>query len=225
MHRMIAKTVGIVAVLAGSGWLTPSAYAQAPAAAARPYEVGYVEAVAQSAFGNVTSQSFGIEGGYNLAPRIRVFAEIGLTRDTAPKSLGASAQLIAGYLTQIQASAVSFEVAQPVRFASVGVKYMIPYSDTIEPYVLGGFGLASVKRDVTFKVGGTDVTDNLAQYYVRLGEDLTGSARKGMLTLGGGVMWSVTKNAFIDFQYRFGRVMDDAAFNLNRAGGGVGFRF
>mgnify|MGYP000890748718 CR=1 FL=1 len=183
------------------------------------------EAVAQSAFGNVTSQSFGIEGGYNIAPRIRIFAEVGLTRDTAPKSLGSGAQLIAGYLTQVQPATVSYEVAQPVRFAGAGVKYMIPYSETIEPYILGGYGVAKVKRDVAFKIAGADVTDNISQYGVALGTDLAGTVNKGMLTLGGGVMWSLTKSAFIDFQYRFSRVMDEQAFNLNRAGGGVGFRF
>lgn len=221
--RPAAALAGVAtALLLTSG----TAHAQAATAApTRQYEVGYLEFVAQSAFGNVTSQSFGVEGGYNVTPRIRAFAEIGLTRDTAPKTLGTAAQLIAGYLTQVQPASVSYEVAQPVRFASVGIKYMIPYDEDFEPYVLGGFGMASIKRDVAFRIAGNDVTDTLNQYGVVLGHDLAGSSNKGMVTLGGGVMWNLTKSAFLDLQYRYGRVLDETAFTVNRAGAGVGFRF
>ena len=189
MKSMIAKLGGICGAL-----LLMMGSAQAQGSGATD-TAGYIEAVAQSAFGNVTSQSFGVEGGYNVAPRVRIFAEIGLARDTAPTGLGQSAQLIAGYLTQVQPATVAYKVAQPVRIAGVGIKYVFPQSATIEPYVLGGFGLANVKRDVSFKIAGADVTSNIGQYGVALGQDLSGSVNKGMLTLGGGVMWSLTKSA------------------------------
>src|SRR5712691_9050400 len=63
---------------------------------------GYVEVVAQSAFGNVTSQSFGAEIGVTVAPRIQVFAEAGQVRDTSPTTLGTGAQQIAGFLARTQ---------------------------------------------------------------------------------------------------------------------------
>ena len=53
------------------------------------WDQGYVEAVAQSAFGNVTSQSFGVEAGINITPSTQVFVEFGQTRDTSPSTLGA----------------------------------------------------------------------------------------------------------------------------------------
>src|SRR5690242_17614577 len=63
---------------------------------------GYVEAVGHSSFGNVTSQSFGVEAGVTIAPRLQVFAEAGRTNDVAPSALGADAQRIAGSLSLAQ---------------------------------------------------------------------------------------------------------------------------
>ena len=56
-----------------------AANAQTPAAAAA--DRGYVEAVAQSAFGNVTSQSFGAEIGVTVRPELQVFGSFGNVRD------------------------------------------------------------------------------------------------------------------------------------------------
>ncbi len=215
------------AVLAGVLMLSGAASAQsAQPTSTREVETGYVEGVAQSSFGNVTSQSFGAEAGVNLGRRIRVFAEVGRVRDTAPASLGSGAQLIAGYLTQVQSAAVSFSVRQPALFGSAGVRYLIPYDERIEPYVLGGFGYAQVKRDVRFAVGGSDVTEAIATYGVALGSDLSGTETKPLMMFGGGVVWNFSSVAFADAQYRFGRIFTAGeAMNLSRIGLGVGVRF
>ena len=44
---------------------------------------GYVEGVIQSAFGNVTSQSYGAEVGFTVRPNLQVFGEVGRVRDVA----------------------------------------------------------------------------------------------------------------------------------------------
>src|SRR5262249_307433 len=135
---------GLVGMLAVSG----VAYAQT----ASSESTGFIEGVAQSAFGNVTSQSFGIEGGVVVAPRITVIAELGLVRDSAPKALGTTAQVIAASLTTIQSAAVTYSVKQPVGFGQIGVRYDFPYSEKLHPYIEVGGGLARIKRDVTFTV-------------------------------------------------------------------------
>lgn len=216
-----ARVVAFTAVLA---LLTSAVAAQSPTTRDEPF---YVEGFAQSAFGNVTSQAFGGEAGMRVKPRLHVFVEAALARDTAPKSFGAAAQLIAGYLTQVQPSAVGFSVRQPVRFLVGGVRYHLPYNHSdFEPYVLAGFGVASVERDVGFTIGGTDVTSTIGTYGVALGKDLSGSLTKGMLSLGGGLVWNISKTVFGEAQYRFGRVFDEPkGFNLNRVGVGIGVRF
>lgn len=186
---------------------------------------GYVEVVAQSAFGNVTSQSFGAEGGVTVARRIQVFGEVGQVRDTSPTSLGTSAQLIAGFLSRTQSN-VGFSVKQPATFGVAGVRYVFPSGSAVEPYVLAGGGMARVQRNVTFTVGGSDVTSGLEQLGVKLGTDLSGSKTKAMLTFGGGVAWPAWRQLVVDFQFRYGRILtEDQGTNVARAGIGLGVRF
>jgi len=186
---------------------------------------GYAEGVAQSAFGNVTSQSYGAEIGFAVASGLQIFVEGGQTRDVATTALGSEARLIANALGQAQA-AVTYRVKQPVTFGAAGLKYLFPIDSQLQPYIIAGGGIAKVKQDVTFAVNGSDVTSTLPQLGVVLGTGLSGSATKPMLTLGGGVMWPLWQHLALDFQYRYGRIFaDDQGINVNRAGLGFGVRF
>ena len=209
-----------IAVLA----VAPTASAQtAPAAGT---DRGYVEGVVQSAFGNVTSQSYGVELGITVMPNVQLFAEGGLVRDVATSDIGTAAQTIAGFLSQTQAN-VQFRVKQPVTFGVAGIKYVVPTAKALRPYVMGGGGMAQVKQDVTFTVGGSDVTSNLAsQFGVQLGTDLSGTFTKPMIVAGAGVIWPAWQRLVVDLQYRYGRIFaEDGAITVNRAGVGIGVRF
>jgi opacity protein-like surface antigen len=214
--------IPIAAILAWMA-LTCAAYAQAPAPTSA--SKGYVEGVAQSAFGNVTSQSFGAEFGFTVAPALQVFVDAGYVRDTTPSEMGAAAQLIAGFLSQTQNN-VTFSAKQPVTFGIGGVRYRFQSSAKVEPYVMAGGGVAQVKKDVTFAIAGNDVTSSLAQYLVVLGTDLSGTETKPMVSVGVGVVWPAWQYLIVDFQYRYGRVFtSDQGLNINRAGVGIGVRF
>lgn len=218
---MRVLTIAAVVLLTGAN----STFAQT-ATATESISKGYAEIIAQSAFGNVTSQSFGGELGVTVAPRIQVFVDAGQVRDSAPGTLSTGAQLIAGFLSQTQ-STVSFRVKQPVTFGVAGVRYgFLAGAGRLEPYVLGGAGFARVRRDVSFSVAGTDVTSRIDQLGVALGTDLSGSETKPMASVGGGVGWLAWQHLVIDFQYRYGRIFTvDQGVNVNRAGVGVGVRF
>jgi opacity protein-like surface antigen len=212
----------VVAVLLGA--VLPVNVAHAQTAAGDP-EHGYVEAVAQSAFGNVTSQSYGVELGYSLDPTLQIFVEGGRTRDVATAGLGNAAQLIAGALSQTQ-SGVSFTVREPATFGAAGIRYLFDSGTKVRPYALAGFGIARVKHEVAFTVGSGDVTSTISQYGVVLGTDLTGSFTKPMLLLGAGATYPVWKQLVLDFQFRYGRIFaPDSGINVSRAGIGVGFLF
>jgi hypothetical protein len=187
---------------------------------------GYVEGVAQSAFGNVTSQSYGVEAGFTVAAQVQIFGEVGQTRNVAPSTLGTAAQVIASALAQSQ-SGVGFTAKEPVTFFAAGAKYLFPVAGSkAVPYVLGGFGLAKLTRDVTFTVGGTDVTSNLQQFNIVLGTDLSGTSTKPMLTFGGGVTYPVWRQLGVDAQFRFGRIFaEEQAITVVRVGLGIGVRF
>src|SRR5438093_12763506 len=129
-------TAILLTVLSG---MTGAAQAQTPSTPGA--DSGYVAFVMQSAFGNVTSQSYGAEIGVKVATNVQLFVEGGQTRNVAPTALGTNAQTIAGALALTE-TGVGFSVREPVAFVAGGVKYLIPVTGSkVAPYVLGGFGM------------------------------------------------------------------------------------
>jgi opacity protein-like surface antigen len=200
--------------------VTTAAAAQAPGGPDR----GYVEGVLQSAFGNVTSQSFGAEVGVTVQPNVQVFGSFGRVRDVATSEIGTSAQTVAQALAQLQTGAVSYSVKEPVTFFVGGVRYRFPTTTMLKPYVLGGIGVASVTKDVKFQINGSDASSTISQF-VTLGSDVAGDETKAMFTLGAGVVWPAWRQLIVDLQYQYGRISTDTAITVNRVGVGVGVRF
>jgi hypothetical protein len=219
-------TSRLVLLFGAAAMLSGSAQAQTTGVPAPTTTRGYVEFVAHSSFGNAPSQSYGGEVGWTIAPQLQLFGLAGRTSNVAPPAFGAGALVIAQYLQRTQSGTVSFTAEQPITFGAGGVKYLIPTSARVAPYVLAGAGMANVSSDARFLVGGTDITGNLAAYGVTLGTDLSGSVSKPMLTFGGGVLWPFWKNVGLDFQYRLGRVMNGtSSITTQLAGAGLAARF
>ena len=216
---MKTRSILMLAVFAaGIVWTAP-AFAQSGAAP----DHGYVMGAAQSAFGNVTTQNFGAELGVTVFRQVQVFAEVGLTRDTAPAELGTATSTIAGALTALQSAPVAFSVKQPVTFGAGGIRYVIPTGHAgIQGYVLAGAGMAQVKKEVSITIGGS--TSTLAQY-VSIGSDLTGDETKPLFTGGGGITWTGWQMLVVDLGFRVSRISAETPITVSRAGAGIGFRF
>jgi opacity protein-like surface antigen len=212
MRLSVALAFGILISAASAGAQTPAG------------DRGYVEGIAESAFGNVTSQSFGAEIGVTVRPDLQVFGSFGNVRDVATTEISSAAATIAGALAQLQPGAVSYSVKEPVTFFVGGVRYRIATTSKLKPYISGGVGLAIVKKDVKFLIGGTDATSTLSQL-VTLGSDIGGDESKLMFTLGAGVVYPVWHQVIVDLHYQYGRISTDTAITVNRAGVGVGLRF
>jgi len=210
----------VIATVLAFAALRSTVRAQAPAAGAPTPDVGYAEVVAQSAFGNVTSQSFGGEIGYALRPGFEVFVDAGYVRDASPASLGTAAQALASGLTTI-VGPTTYQVKEPVTFGVAGLKYIFPLNNSrIGPYVSAGGGVARAKKDVSFSTPSGDISQ-----FATLGTDLSGTETAGMLSLGVGVGLSLSHALIVDLQYRYGRVFTSDGLNINRAGVGFGVRF
>lgn len=220
---MIARRL----VIAIAGLAVVASTASAQATSTPNASRGYVEVVAQSAFGNVTSQSYGVEAGATIWENVQIFGEVGKVRNVATEALGASAQQVAAGLALVQSAAVTYSVKEPVTFFGGGVRYPFVVPDSkVTPYVLGGFGAAQVTKDVAFQLGGVAATAATLAPYVTIGTDLSGDFTKPMLILGGGVVVPVWHQVIVDLQYRFGRILaDDQGFTVHRAGLGLGVRF
>jgi len=179
----------------------------------------------QSAFGNVTSQSFGLEAAFSVAPSIDVFLEAGRTADAAPASTGQGAQLIAGNLAATQAN-VGFTVAVPVTFIDAGARYRLHFGGKLQPYVLAGGGVGIVKPDVQFTIGGVNVTDRLDQFGVVLGTDLSGSSTKLMMVAGAGARYPLGARFYADAEFRYNRIfVSGGGIPFSRVGLGLGVTF
>jgi opacity protein-like surface antigen len=212
-----------------AGVLLTSGAASAQTAAAVPSSTetkGYLEVVAQSAFGNVTSQSYGVEGGVNLTPALQVYVEAGQTSNVATAAISSAAQTIAGGMSQT-VTGVSYAVKEPATFGVVGLRYNFAIEGRkVTPYVLAGGGVARLQKNVTFAVNGADVTSNLQQYDVVLGTDLSGTSTSAMLSIGAGIARPVWHQLMFDAQFRYGRIFAPGqGINLTRVGVGIGVRF
>jgi opacity protein-like surface antigen len=218
----------LLAVAASALLLSASASAQtpAPAGGAQPGEPSYyVNGLIEAALGDVQSQSFSVEVGVKLQPKVDAFIEVGRIRDTAPASLGENAQIIVQYVAQVQ-SGLTYQVKQPVTTVQAGIRYGLPKQrGQFLPYLVVGGGMARVTRGVTFSVGRNDITDRLDQYGVTLGSDLSGDVTKGMVTVGGGVEWNHFQPFFIGLDYRYGHIFDSPTVSVNRAGISIGVKF
>lgn len=204
----------------GAAMLAAGGVARAQSPAGSGPNHGYVEGVVQSAFGNVTSQSFGGEVGFTVYPNLQVFVDGGVVRDAAPSTLGANAQIIASGVSAL-AGTTTYQVKEPVTFGVAGLKYSFDTGNPrIVPYLMAGGGAAQVKKDVTFTLPAGDISQ-----YATLGSDLSGSETKGMLSIGLGVDVPLGSIVVVDLQYRYGRVFTSDGLNINRAGIGIGVRF
>jgi opacity protein-like surface antigen len=199
---------------------------------------GYVELTGAATLGHKSSSSIGGEAGYSLTDALQLFLEGGRMANVATTDVDARAMTIGNAITPVPASV---STAQRAAYFDIGVKYRLSehfkgrpnwLSSRWRPYGLLGVGAASVKTTTNFSIGGTDVTGQLDQYGVQLGNDLSGTVTKAFLTVGLGTNATLGQRYLLDFSYRYGRVFprtsqiaDDKGINTQRLQAGIGIRF
>jgi opacity protein-like surface antigen len=212
--RRISMTLAAVSVC-----IAGVAQAQTPPAPAASRR--YAEFAVGPTFGHKSDVSFGVEGGIPLNESFDVFAEGGRMRNVPTSDLDAAAAVVAQYISG------TGEAKQSVGYFDVGVRYLIPTTLQIEPYVSLGLGAAKVTRSATFAVGGTDVTSQLLDRFgVQLGGDLSESETRALLAFGLGARFNLTERLIGDISYRYARIfLTGQGLNTNRLSFGIGIRF
>lgn len=210
-------------VMAG---LTATAHAQS-AVTDSPFAVQFTVG---PTFGHVFDVSFGVELDYRAGTEWEFFLEAGRMRNVATSALDRAAGTIVNVLPSSSAS-----VGQVSNYIDIGVKYLlVPVGGGYQPYVGVGFGGAQIRKDVTFTVGGTEVTEEqlLTRYGVQLGNDLAGRSNRPIFVALAGVSRDFGTKAFFDLSYRYGAIFankdfieGDTVTNTNRVQLGVGIRF
>lgn len=186
----------------------------------------YIEVTGGPTFGHKTGGSMGAEGGYWILNSLGVFAEAGRMTNVVTKSTLDQASLIG---SAIGASASAKTAAT---YFDAGVMYRLPAHSRLHPYAALGFGVAHATNSSTFKVGGSDITGQIANYGAQLGSDLAGSYTRPFVTFGIGTHIPFGSRWLGDISYRYGRIGAEtgdnasiAAINSNRLQFGVGARF
>ena len=165
----------------------------------------------------------GGELGWRADPTWEVFIEGGRMFDTTTAAMDTAATTIARFL----GASASFTAKQPANWFDLALRYQVPLSERLQPYVAAGVGAATVSRNVSFFVNGSDVTSQLLDKYgVQLGTDLAGKETKALVTIGIGAQFRLSGALFGDLTYRFGRIfLSEQGLNTNRAQFGIGVRF
>jgi opacity protein-like surface antigen len=188
----------------------------------------YGEFTVAATLGHKSDKAFGGEVGGRLTGDVDVFVEGGHMGNVGNTDLEARAQKIANFLGGNVGSS-----GYKLNFFAIGLKYGVPMAGRYHPYVALGVGLATIKPEVTFGVGGTDVTGDLANRGVQLGADLSDSQNQLFILVGGGLMVNFATRYFADASYRYGRTSaakegDETlikGLNTQRVQIGVGVRF
>jgi opacity protein-like surface antigen len=180
-------------------------------------------------FGNASDLSLGGEFDWKLGVEWEVFLEAGQMRNVATKNMETSAAVI------VNALGGSAAIAQKATYVDAGIKYLfVPFGGGYTPYLGVGFGAAQLKKDVTFTIGGSALSESqlLSQYGVQLGNDLAGESWRPLVMVAVGVSRTFAGRAFLDVSYRYGAVFaktklieNDKMTNTQRLQFGVGVRF
>lgn len=179
-----------------------------------------------------------VQGGVRLAPHLMAFGDLGrfgdLRGDLQPTLDATTAALAAN-----QDLTVTGDGTLPAWYSVGGLRVSIPTKSPVQPYVLGGLGVARLdpQAQFTFSSGtmpdgstpdpGTDVTTAIAS-----GGGFTAPPASSafMYTLGGGVQLPMARHWMVDTGYRFSRIAADStlsasALNAHGMTFGAGYRF
>jgi opacity protein-like surface antigen len=178
--------------------------------------------------GHVVGGVFGGDLGWRLNLSWDLFLEGDRMLNTKTADMDAAANVVSNYLSSVSGKTATSDVKQPVNHFAAGLRYKLPTTGRVQPYIALGAGGAKVQRNSTFSINGTDVTAQLPAppYGVQLGGDLSGSETAALVTFGVGAQVGVGGPVFVDLSYRFGRIfLTDGGLNTNRVLFGIGAHF
>jgi len=221
----------LVAGLFGSALLLSAATAGAQTTSAPVTTAGpAVETFYGAVFGGAGvvhrwGPTAGVEVGVRIRRNLDLIGEGVWVKDTSTQAEETSLKPLVEYLEVTQRTSASAKMEAPTFMGAAGLRWVFERNGAWRPYILGTVGMASIDRQTTFALSGTDITSAIATYGITLGRDLSG--RESVLTFGGGVgVLRVSTKWYLDAGVRYSNLQPEAgSVNLFRARLGVGIRF
>jgi len=174
------------------------------------------------------------EVGVRIAPQLSVFGDIGQFHNLQPSQLQPSVDAVATTLAAGGLS-VTGEARVPAWYSMGGLRWTVPMSARISPYVFGGAGFARLTPSAKFTyTSGTLVGaitpptsgDDVTSQIVSLGDFTQPSGSTAfMFSVGGGVEVPIVPHFVASAGYRVSRVSADTPVNAQSVTFGVGYRF
>lgn len=158
-------------------------------------------------FQTETAPVFAGELGIGLVPGLSIYGTLGRMQDVMPAGVADVLDGLDGF--------VDFSI--PAVYGMGGVRVGVP-AGPVRPYGLAGIGFA--RLSASLEVFGFDVTPIIED---QIGFELDTNQRA--YELGGGVMFSLGPNAFLDAGYRYMRINSIVDLDVSRVYGGLGVRF
>lgn len=167
----------------------------------------------------------GVEVAIRIRPGLDLIGEGAWVKDSSTQAEEASLKPLVEYLEITQGTSASAKMEAPTFLGSGGLRWVFESEGAWRPYILGTVGMASVDRQTTFALSGSDITGAIESYGITLGRDLSG--RESMLAFGGGAgLLRVATKWYLDAGVRYTNLQAEAgSVNLWRANIGVGIRF
>jgi len=174
------------------------------------------------------------EVGVRIAPHLYVFGDMGQFHNLQPSQLQPA---VTSTDTALSGDGVTVTgVARvPAWYGMGGVRWTLPVSARVSPYVFGGAGFARLTPSAQFTyTGGTlagvatppSTGDNVTTQLVSLGDFTQPPASTAfMFAVGGGVEAPIAPHLVADVGYRVSRVAADTPLNAQSVIFGVGYRF
>ena len=198
-------------------------------------ERGYITGVGGfAATSDTTSGNVLGEAGVRIAPHLLVFGSLGEFHNLQPSELQPTVDSTTAVLAAGQGLNVLGTARVPAWYSVGGLRFEVPTSGHVSPYLLGGIGAARLNPTAQFTFSSGTLPDGSTP---TVGDDVTSqlvaagdftappSTTAFMFTLGGGVEIPVSRHWAIDAGYRFSRVAADTPLNTQGATFGFGYRF
>jgi opacity protein-like surface antigen len=173
------------------------------------------------------------EIGYQIAPRLSVFGDLGHFHNLQPSDVQPAVTTSTAAASN-EGLIVAGTSHVPAWYTVGGLRYDVLTRRGVTPYVLGGVGFARLTPSAQFTYASGPLPDGLTS---TTGSDVTTDLEGAgiftkppasnalMLTLGGGLAVPIARHLSADAAYRYSRVNADTPVNAQGMTFGLGYRF
>jgi hypothetical protein len=133
---------------------------------------------------------FGVEAGARVWKNLDLVAEYTWMQDVVTGETLNDAHTVASSLQTTQGKPATGDAKVPSFYFGAGARWVFEQVNLarFKPYVIATIGDAHTEIQSTFTLNGADITGQLPQYGITLGQDLAGTSNNFAIDAGGGVV-------------------------------------